>query len=946
MAIVTLTGKVKFPDGQIPAGALEFVGAQKIEDATGAIKAPLPAQVSLDAAGATSVTLEAGEQYDVTAVIQDPASRTTARTALGRWLAPAVGEFTAPHLFDAWRKGALTGPYTKLLSWLDGRTGLSFTPHRGAESLVTSKAMAYRASGLAAPLGVVVPVQGLGSGAGGDLLSYPRGAQISGRNYEVENGYQGTVAVLLEVPWAGSDPVSRYVLSDAGPSNIVLRKTTGGVLHIDVSCLGTTANLNVNIASWTRASRHSVVVRWCAAHPVSGSNYVDIWVEGVQSTVGTGVTSPFTPSTPGSVLYLGCSATGTNQLGGTGILAKVVTDYVWSAAEIAAFHAAGAFLSPDRVMLHPEGLKLAWLPGARGATGGCTGALTAEACSWDWLPYDAVTHPNGTLAANGRFEAALGAEWVANGASLGVTTPAAGFFDAGCLEVTSTGGASGYATQTVLAAAGTSAYVSGWLANVDANFARLLVYSGTAGTPLASCVFSGVNAGTTPAKASGCVAVATGHDRLTLRLEVSTASAGKIARFDNVGIWLNRVTNGGMEGTYTKTGSALTTSSAGTTVTDLGGGVYRVVDGSAWNLSLAVVGMIAEWHDGSGFIAAVTDASDLIELSEVTGNPPDSGDAVAIYSAIAPGWSRVGSPRLYRAAGRSGAYAQGVAGADGSNYVGQTISVTSGQWYLVTGWIWGVATATGRLGANNLLTTYTPFVGSGGTFALTTAVGRATGAAALVFAIGQSTAVSFVVDDVAVLPLSSVTLTATPASDTASQDADGYRLDGADQAALPGTDRIRAGAGTVALAVKPRGWDGTTTRAKTLLDTTPVSNSRLTLEVNASAQLALKITDAAGAIKEKRLAVDGTTLPADTVAVVFGTWSAGTLGVRLHATDGAVDSGAGTGILGAVPTPIMHGADKDGANQGDVELIACLTFEGALTPAEMATVRADLLALA
>lgn len=142
MPTVTLTGKVALPDGQIPSGGLEFTAVQQVEDAAGNIKAPIPASASLDGTGATSVALEAGEQYDVVAVVTDPASRQTSRQSLGRWTAPAAGAVTNPHLFDAWR-ATLASPKSSLRSKIALPLNVpAVTPKRTSGDVVTTSGTA------------------------------------------------------------------------------------------------------------------------------------------------------------------------------------------------------------------------------------------------------------------------------------------------------------------------------------------------------------------------------------------------------------------------------------------------------------------------------------------------------------------------------------------------------------------------------------------------------------------------------------------------------------------------------------------------------------------------------------------------------------------------------------------------------------------------------------
>ncbi|MEN6404659.1 MAG: hypothetical protein ABFD94_22130, partial [Armatimonadia bacterium] len=463
--------------------------------------------------------------------------------------------------------------------------------------------MAYRGSGVT---GTYVPVQGNLAGTAGDVLSYGRGTQISGNNYQTANTNQGTRGILYEPLHAGNDGKYHTVWQGGGCYN--LEKSSSNRLGIVPKSTGLTEYARSDV-SWALLARQLAIGRYDSDNVVTGSSYLDFTLNGVQSV---GTTAAFTAIAPDANAFIGSN---NGLYAGHLLYAAWDLDYVQSAAEIAALGTGTAPVSPDRVILHPEGIKFLWLPGARAASGSFTGSLTNEACSWDWLAYNSSTNPNGTLVVNGRFEAALGAEWFAAMSNLTRKTDAAslaGAFDTAVLEVSTNEDTSeGFARQTLLGlTAGDNFYVSAWAKKGTSN-AAVSVYSAIDGVPVGAALAYLTTTSTSFVKLSACVQILAGHNSLVI--DIGTASSGAFgltSYFDNVGVWFNKVVNGGFEGTFAKTGSALTTSTAATsTVTDLGGGSYRVVDSTAWDLSLAVVGMIAEWHDGSGFLTTVTDAS-------------------------------------------------------------------------------------------------------------------------------------------------------------------------------------------------------------------------------------------------------------------------------------------------------------------------------------------------
>lgn len=446
--------------------------------------------------------------------------------------------------------------------------------------------------------------------------------------------------------------------------------------------------------------------------------------------------------------------------------------------------------------------------------------------------------------------------------------------------------------------------------------ARLRVWSGTAGSPEATLVLDVSETAGTVTPQSASVTVGAGHDQLRVKVTANTATAGTTAIADNIRAWRNLVTNGSMEGTFVKTGSALHTSTAATTTYS----ATRATDGTAWTLTNAVVGMIAEASSGKyGFITAI--GSNYVDVDAWVGGTPANGEACAVYSALAPGWSRQGTPRTYRTTGRSGTYAQGVVAGDSSNYIYREPTVTSGQWYLA-------AVQCKRESGTGGFTfrTYSPDATSGlqgtGGWDQTSLIVRATSGGVRVGVYGTSTN-SIAVDDVALLPLLPHDLTATPASEANSQDAVGFREDGGDTNTLP-TATTYGTAGCVAMKRSPVNWNGNDGRQHTLFDTTAVSNCRIRCYKSTANTLIFSIFDAAGA--EKTVAGDVSALiTAGTAFTVGCRWAAdGTMGLKIGTTNLTTAGGVGTGILASSPTPTFWGSDNASANQADCQHVATL----------------------
>jgi hypothetical protein len=749
--------------------------------------------------------------------------------------------------------------------------------------------------------------------------------------------------------------------------------------------------------------------RFDADNIVSGTSKVDQWLNGVQALGATGAQTPIAPD---ATAYLGSyydNAVGYNRYPGHLIYAAYNIDYVLSATELTASGTGTSPVSPDRWILHPEGIKFLWLPGARAASGSFTGSLTNEACFWNKRLYNSSTNPAGNLVVNGDMESSLGAEWVEsanavmvregvarsfNGSSQylhndasgispgvgdftisamiyctnptkstgnaiielgatsgtgvlvyltndtgefrfllrdgttlkqGVTTAAivantwthvavtfdrdgvatcyingvangtpedisaaanainttktnlgvsnthtihfqgrlanvkywaslltanevaedsnlgkgryaaectgtgdipnvpdnawtldeasgdaapsagaitltdvgscgtaagpnvsalAGLFDTSCMRLFNVGSTNQTATQTILAAAGTEVYASGWAAIVDCTNARFLVCSGTAGTPLRVVLVDSNNTTTTATKYSGCGTVQVGDDRISVVLQANGAD-GTSARFDNVDVHINKVVNGGMEGVYAKTGSALHASTGATTTYT----ATTVTDATAWTLTNAVVGMIAEAASGKyGFITLI-EANKLTVDAWVGGTPADT-EVCSVYSALAPGWSAVGAVTCARSLSvRTGTYAQEltVTGTDATKYLTQTIATVVGTWYHISGWV-RTKSGTVTVGRIGITGTVPAAVSTGTTYSYRSFVFRAAGTSTVLVIFGDAT----IWDDLAVIPLSSVTMTATPATDANSQESNGVNQDGGDTLTIPAAGNLPA----------------------------------------------------------------------------------------------------------------------------------------------------------
>jgi len=524
----------------------------------------------------------------------------------------------------------------------------------------------------------------------------------------------------------------------------------------------------------------------------------------------------------------------------------------------------------------------------------------------------------------------------------------AGLFGTSALKLINTGAFYGQASTTITGlTAGDGVHIVGWGKTLTANM-TLQVYSGTSGTPLTTKVAEkiGVSGGTV-GKASFVAPVLTGHDRLTFILVNASSGAPYASGWDNIRAWKSLVANGSFDnGAFAKTGSAIVTSSAGTTVADLGGGVYRITDGSPLDLSAAVAGMIGEWHDGSGFISVVNDGSDFIEVGEITGNPPDSGDTVAVYSALAPGntaYANPGAPVYYwRATGRTGSYAQGMSknDANGGGTL-RTIVTVSGQWYLAVGWVYKISGAAGKVGLQcDASATAIDRSESTGVWEQVSFVFRATSTAHTFYTNLSAGSCSGLVDDVAVIPFATIAMEVTPATLANSLEAGGIRMDGADQLSKPTIDDLKPSAGTIIIPFTPLNWNGTTVGGNnTILHIANGSYNSGMFVYAVSGRIHCTVYDATGLYMNRYLDVDAASLPVLTKAKLGIRWGAsGYPRMRLNTTDATLTStNGGTGTMRTDVDNFQLGWNNNNPIEYSAESIFgnLITFDRELTDDEL-----------
>jgi hypothetical protein len=303
MATVTISGKVKTPDGSIPSGSLEFTAVRKVAGATGTIKAPIPAAASIAGDATVSAALEAGEQYDVQAVLT---GARPGRYSQGRWLSPAAGAFTNPHLFDAWRN-TLAIPQDALLAVADFTQGaLTKSPKRAALDVWTSATAVFSAVGL--------------------VLDTTKTCTIP----LLDNLLPGLGTLILKMTpagWGGGDSAQHTIVAiGSGTNGFHLSKNTSNRLIFDVfDTGGSEKSIALDVTNGTLAAdtAHRLAIRWNGGVLKVRLNGTD---GAVAAGAGTGILSSLASLLSVNKGWLDAQPTGNLTLGAIRIYNRDLTD--------------------------------------------------------------------------------------------------------------------------------------------------------------------------------------------------------------------------------------------------------------------------------------------------------------------------------------------------------------------------------------------------------------------------------------------------------------------------------------------------------------------------------------------------------------------------------------------------------------------------------------------
>ena len=412
------------------------------------------------------------------------------------------------------------------------------------DETTTVQANQFKASGYldTGKLGQAVSMYGNAAGTAGSTLTFNRGAQISGNNYEHINTNQGTISLWFNPSWDGTgNTVQHDFFYSYGISVFTWSNTSIGV---NIAGAGDVFKNMTGVV--THGNWYHLLVSWDADNAFSNGKYAVAYLNGTQMTSYNSLASPYTPYVPSQQSFIGSGNATGNYHSQALIDDFAIFDRVLSTTEIAAIYGNGTSTMVEAGYVADSSLKFYAKMDGSGTLQPVTYNGGASASK--------MTRASGELAGgtnlllNGGFETGNPAtNWALTGGGTPIVTVVNSgsnlLYDTQSLSV-----AAGYAYQTVTGlSAGQNLTLSGWIKTENGHIG---VYWGTAGTTLLlSGGSSGIDRSSTWQNKQVSLKVPVGYDRISILTQDLGSTLGA-SYFDNLILTPNLVDNGGMEGTY------------------------------------------------------------------------------------------------------------------------------------------------------------------------------------------------------------------------------------------------------------------------------------------------------------------------------------------------------------------------------------------------------------
>lgn len=407
------------------------------------------------------------------------------------------------------------------------------------EETTTTDANQFKPSGYydTGKLSQAVSVYGNAAGTTGSTLTFNRGAQISGNNYEHMNANQGTVSFWFKPSWDGNDSVAHYLFDSGTTPNMTIYYQSS-YMYAKIG----TGNLRDRVyvsGVITSGNWYHVNARWDADAFVNGSQYITIFINNSHLTGSDGGDVTWTAQAPANKIFIGSNSSSTQQAQAL-IDDFAIFDRVLTTTEIADIYNSGT--GKEAGTYADPSLKFyAKLDGS-----GTLSPVTYNAgANVDETAYNSSTNANGEVMANGNFEAASGGaptSWTTVSSTTADAEAASILSDTRSQKLTVTGASQGI-KQALTVVAAENYVLEGWLKSDGTNTAQIRVRDATNSTDLATLT----STANTYAKVTTAFKVPAGCTSIEIYVESGTAASYSFYA-DSVSVHKNLVDNGGMEG--------------------------------------------------------------------------------------------------------------------------------------------------------------------------------------------------------------------------------------------------------------------------------------------------------------------------------------------------------------------------------------------------------------
>ncbi|MEI6327172.1 MAG: LamG domain-containing protein, partial [Candidatus Roizmanbacteria bacterium] len=628
----------------------------------------------------------------------------------------------------------------------------------------------FKASGYldTGKLGQAVSIYGKsdGSAGNGSTITFNRGAQISGNNYEHINNNQGSVSFWFKPNWSGNPAVNRWLFRQPGLGGNIYIATGGSLYYFYWDASANQRIAFISGTSWSSATWYHVVARWNTSNPVNGSQYVDITLNGVSSS--NGYTSPFTSGVPPAIVSICDLETSYSSSGACqGLVDDVaVFDRPLSAAEITSVYNAGT--GNEAGYVADPSLKFYAKMDGTGTLQPVTYNVGASASKLTRASAELTGGTN--LLTDGNMEDAGTTGWVVSGGSAAKESATTNvLFDTQVLKLTYAGSLQSYKAITGLSA-GQNLHITAWVKADITGTNGFKVATNSASDAANLTYLTYLLPDTNWHYVDYSIKVLAGQSQIVIA--AFSFSGGANIYLDNISVTPNLVDNGGMEGQYTATGTALYSA----TIAQARSGVGPYVYTEAGKFAAGLAGLVAT--DGTNFGYITTSDANSVTVDFTGGSGTIATNAVFdVKNGLATGWGWYAATTASRESTivHSGSYSQKIVASGGSQGpISNSLvnmNIVAGNAYLVSAWVYLSSGAGLKLRTNQAYLPGSASTTTSGSWQKLSMVSIATTTsnAERILVFPTSGAATFYVDDISVTPLDNVALSLkawTPVADS------------------------------------------------------------------------------------------------------------------------------------------------------------------------------------